>query len=329
MSFPETMRAAFVRETGGAIEIGDLPVPRPGPTDVLVRTTASAVDRVDLFVRAGTYRTRTPFPFVLGRDLVGTVAAVGPVVDAVTVGDRVWANSLGHDGRQGAFAEYAVVAADRVYPVPDGVADTDVVAIAHTGATAWLGLVREAAVRPAETVVVGGAGGGVGSAAVQLATVAGARVIATCSPSDDAWCRSCGADVVLDYHHDDLHDRIRDAAPGGVDVWWDNSGHQDFVASLPLMRRGGRVVVSAGLGSGTHPALPVGDMYTRDVSLRGFAISNASVADLADAATGVSRILAAGRISARIGATYRLADAAAAHRALESGTVTGRIVVLP
>ncbi|WP_305091752.1 NADPH:quinone reductase [Prescottella sp. R16] len=326
--FPGTMRAAFVRETGGPIEIGDLPVPQPGPTDVLVRTDVTAVDHVDLFVRSGTYRTRTPFPFVIGRDLVGTVAVAGQGVGSVTVGDRVWTNSLGHDGRQGAFAEYAVVAADRIYPLPDAVTAEDAVAVAHTGATAWLGLVREGAVRPGETVVVGGAGGGVGSAAVQLAATIGARVIATCSPSGDAWCRSCGADVVLDYHRADLHDRIRDAAPDGVDVWWDNSGHHDFAATLPLMRRGGRILVTAGLGSGAAPVLPVGDMYTRDVSLHGFAISNASVADLADAATGVSRLSAAGILRPRIGATYRLSDAVAAHRAMASGTVTGRIVVM-
>src|SRR5699024_8913343 len=107
--------------------------------------------------------------------------------------------------------------------------------VLHTGATAYLGLVREAALGAGETVVVEGAAGGVGSAVVQLAAWMGARVIATCSPSDAGWCAECGADLVLDYHRDDLYEQVREAAPAGIDVWWDNSGRNDFAGFLPLM----------------------------------------------------------------------------------------------
>ncbi|MBS0507268.1 MAG: NADPH:quinone reductase [Proteobacteria bacterium] len=321
------MRAAFIEQPGGAIRLGRLPVPCPGPTDVLVRVQASGVNHVDLFVRSGAYRTPMPRPFVLGRDLVGSVAGLGAGVSGFAVGERVWCNSLGHAGRQGALAEYAVVAADRLYPLPAQADAQQAVAMLHTAATAHIGLVREARLQAGETLLVEGAGGGVGSAVVQLARCMGARVIATASARDAAWCRQCGADVVLDYRTADLYQQVSQAAPEGIDLWWDNSGRHDFLAVLPLMRLGGRVLVMSGLG-GASASLPVGQLYTRDVSLHGFAISNASAADLARAAAAMNRLFAAGRLQARIGATFHLADVAQAYAAVQAGGVNGRIVVL-
>ena len=119
---PETMRAACVERLGPpeAIAVGELAVPIPGPTDVLVAVELAAANPVDTFVRSGRYPTRVPFPFVVGRDLVGTVTGRGSGAP-FDVGERVWANSLGHDGRQGSFSAYAVVPADRCYRLPDGV----------------------------------------------------------------------------------------------------------------------------------------------------------------------------------------------------------------
>lgn len=231
MTIPETMRAAFIRETGGidAIEVGKLPVPQLGPTDILVRTEASGVNHVDLFVRSCAFPTHTPFPFVIGRDLVGTVVATGSGVAAFSTGDRVWCNSLGHAGRQGSFAEYAVVPVERLYPVPDQADPAEAVAVLHTAATAHIGLVREAGLKAGETVFVEGAGGGVGSAVVQMASAMGASVIATASPQDTDWCHACGADTILDYHRADLYDQVHRAAPQGVDVWWDNRDRKSVV----------------------------------------------------------------------------------------------------
>lgn len=330
MNTPPRMHAAFIRRTGGVeeIEYGELPVPRPGSTDVLVRMLASAVNHVDLHVRSGAYPTHTPFPFIIGRDLVAEVVETGAGVSTFAPGERVWCNSLGHHGRQGAFAEYAVVGCERLYPLPAGANVEQAAALLHAAATAWLGLVREAALQAGETILVEGAGGAVGSAVTQLASRMGARVIATASPADEAWVRSCGAEQVLDYHRPDRHAQVRAAAPEGIDVWWDNSGHNDFSQCLPLMALGGRVVVMSGL-RGSSPVLPVGALYTRDIRLHGFAISNASTADLAAAARAINHLLAAGQLRARIGARFRLADAARAHAALAEGQVTGRIVVVP
>ncbi|GAB2755823.1 NADPH:quinone reductase [Sinomonas soli] len=327
MDLPATMRAAFIRETGGTdrIEIGELPTPRPGPTDVVVQFQASAVNHVDTFVRSGAYRTPLAFPFVIGRDLVGTVAAAGPGAQGFALGDRVWTNSLGHAGRQGAWSEYAVVASERLYHLPPDVDAGEAAAALHPTATAHLGLFRRARLTAGDTVLVGGAGGAVGSAAVQLAAAAGARVIATAAPRDHRWAASCGAALVLDYRDPELPALIRDAAPEGIDVWLDTSGHHDLPAAVPLLRPGGTIVVMAGLAAQTP--LPVGALYTRDASVRGFAISNASVDDLAAAARAVNRLLARGRPVVRTAATLRLDDAAEAHALQEGRSVRGRIVV--
>jgi hypothetical protein len=112
--------AAYSTALGPAecIEVGQLPVPAPGPTDVLVRTEALAVDQVDTLVRSGAYRTPTPFPFIIGRDLAGTVAASGPGAVGFAEGDQVWCNRLGHGGRQGSFAQHVVAAAERLCHLP-------------------------------------------------------------------------------------------------------------------------------------------------------------------------------------------------------------------
>jgi NADPH:quinone reductase-like Zn-dependent oxidoreductase len=327
---PEQALAAYIRSLGGpdVIEYGEVPTPRPGPGEVLVRTAALAVDHVDTFVRSGRYRTPTPFPFVVGRDLVGSVAALGPGAAGFAPGQPVWCNSLGHAGRQGSFAQYAAVPAERLYRLPAGVDPVAAVVLLHTAATAWLGLVRHARLRAGETVLVGGAGGGVGSAAVQLAAAAGARVIATGGPADADWARAAGAVLVLDYHDRDLYRNVAAAAPEGVDVYWDTSGHHDLVATLPLLARGGRVLITAGLAATTP--LPVGPLYTADAALLGFAISNASVVDLAAAAAAINAGLASGVLRGRIAETLPLAETAHAHALVESGAhPPGRLVVLP
>lgn len=329
-SLPESMTAAYVTKLGAAdrIRVGSLPVPVPGTAEVLVRTEALVVNHVDTFVRSGAYPTSTPFPFVVGRDLVGTVAARGDQAGAFEPGERVWCNSLGHHGRQGSFAEYALVPGERLYRLPDGIDPVDAVIVLHTAATAHLGLVRDALLRPGATVVIGGAGGGVGSAAVQLAASLGARVIATCGADDAQWCRGCGAAVTLDYHDPNLARRIAEAAPDGVDVYWDSSGHHDFAATLPLLARGGRVLVTAGLDA--VPILPAGELYTRDARLLGFAISNASVVDLAAAARTINDLLTRRVLHGRIALRLPLREAAQAHRRQETGEhPPGRIVVLP
>ncbi|MBV9922802.1 MAG: NADPH:quinone reductase [Pseudonocardia sp.] len=323
------MRAAWIDALGPAdsIRYGQLPVPDPGPTDVLVRVEAVAVDPVDTFVRSGAYPTPLPFPFVIGRDLVGTVAVVGAGAVGFAVGDRVWCNSLGHAGRQGAAAEFAVVAADRLYHLPAGVDPVVAVAIAHPGATAFLALVVHGRLAAGETLFVGGGAGHVGSAAIALGSRAGARVIASARAEDLDHCRSSGAAVALDYRGAGFADALRDAAPDGVDVHLETSGQHGLALAVDVLADRGRIVVMAGMAA--RPVFPAGPFYLRDGRIIGFVISNARTSELAEAATCVNDLLVGGLRPRRI-EELPLSAAAEAHRRLETGQARGvRLVLRP
>ncbi|GAB2533334.1 zinc-binding dehydrogenase [Brachybacterium huguangmaarense] len=325
---PAVLRAAFVRALGGpaALEVGELPVPRPGPTDVLVRVEAAAIDHVDLVVLSGSYPTPTPFRFVAGRDAVGTVTDTGEgAASRFAPGDRVWTNSLGHAGRQGAFAQYAVVPADRLYRPADRADALEAVALAHAGVTAAIGLRRRARVRAGDNVVIGAGGGGGGSAAVRLAELAGARVVATASADDLARVRGLGADAALDRRAGDLAERRGDAVGPGADIACDTSGRMDLAGTLGLLAPGGTLLVTAGMD--TRHEITAGDLYTRDAAVRGFAMSSASVEDLAEAARAVGTLLSADPVPVRIAETVGLDGVAGACERLASGGVRGRIVV--
>ena len=319
-------RAAYITELGApeVIRYGVVPIPAIGPTDVLVRSEALAVNPVDCLIRAGVYRTPTPFPFIVGRDVAGVVVVAGPGAAGFAVGDRVWSNSLGHGGRQGSFSDYVVVAADRCYHLPDAVSADAAVAVFHPAATAYLALFRHANLQPGETVYVGGGAGNVGRATIELAAAAGARVIASARPEDFDDCAALGASAVVDYQ--DGAAAVAKAASEGVDVYLDTSGHHDFAAALEVLAKGGRIVIMAGTA---RVPLPVSALFQRDARLVGFVISDALVSDLAAAAALINKRLAAGGLKPRIASTMTLADTAQAHRLVEARTVRGRIVLHP
>ncbi len=327
------MRAAYITELGSAdeIRVGELPRPTPGPTDVLVRVEALAVNPVDTFVRSGAYRTPTPFPFVVGRDVVGSVVSAGPGAVGFAPEQRVWSNSLGHGGRQGPFAEYAVVPADRLYHLPDGVDPVAAVSVLHPVATAELALFHHGRLQFGETVYVGGAAGNVGTALVQLAVQGGAHVIASAGAEDLARVRSLGAATVVDYRDPSLPSRLRDAAPGGVDIACDTSGRMEMTTAVDLLALRGRLVLLAGARFSTP--LPVRALYTRDASVLGFAISNAAVGELAAAADRINQRLLAGDLHPRVAAVLPLEQTARAHRWVtgegSDPPLRGRLVVRP
>ncbi|MCS0605408.1 NADPH:quinone reductase [Streptomyces sp. LP11] len=322
------MRAAYIHELGtpDAIRYGELPAPRPGPTDVLVDTTATTVNPVDTYVRSGLYRTPVPFPFVLGRDLVGTVAEAPPGAAGFRAGDRVWCNSLGHGGRQGAAAEQAVVAADRLYHLPAGVDPYQAVTLLHPAATAYLALFAHGRLGPGQTVLIAGAAGNVGAALVTLAARAGARVLATASARDAAYCAELGAGEVFDYRDPDLAGTLRGAAPEGVDLHLDTSGGNDLQAAVGLLAPRGRAVLLS--GARTRPVLPVGPLYTHDRAVIGFALSNATTDELARAARAVNDLLARGALRPRATETFPLSATAGIHTRMERGELRGIRVVL-
>lgn len=322
------MRAAYVKELGSpdGIHFGRLPDPIAGPTDVLVNVIATTVNPVDTFVRSGVFRTPLPFPFVIGRDMVGTVVEAGPGAPGFRPGDVVWSNSLGHEGRQGAAAEQVVVPVDRLYHLPDGVDPADAVSVAHPGGTAHLALFAHGRVRPGETVLVAGAGGNVGSAAVVMAVDAGARVIATCSPRDTDYVRSLGAEVVVDYNDPEKAARMRQFTPDGINLHIDTFGDHDLNAAVDVLAPRGRIVLLAGVRS--RPEMPVGPFFMKDASILGFVISHASTEELGHAAAAINRLLVSKQLRPRLTETLPLSSAADAHRRMERGELHGKRLVL-
>lgn len=323
------MKAAYIERFGPAdtIRFGTLPPPvGGGPTDVLVDVISTTVNPVDTFIRSGAWRTPVTFPFVIGRDVIGTVSSTGSGVTDFAVGDIVWCNSLGHGGRQGAAAERVVVPVDRLYRLPDRVSPTDAAAVLHPAATAYLALFTHGALCTGENILVIGGAGNVGSAAVVLAAEAGARVMVTARHDHEKYCRSLGAEGFADYRHRDFADRCRDFAPHGFDLVVDTAGWNDMDTAVDLLAFRGRVVVLAGLRS--RPVLPVGPLYLKDGSVTGFVISRATTAELADAARTLNRLLAQGRLRSRVVEEAPLSAAADVHARLELGRLHGRRVVL-
>jgi len=328
------MKAAYIERTGPPenIIVGQLPDCRAGDGQVLVRVEAVDVNPIDTYVRSGMVAMPLPVPYVIGCDLAGTVVAVGPHVKHFKPGDRVWGSNQGLLGRQGTFAELAAVDEQWLYPTPAGVSSESAVALALVGITAHLGLVRDARLKAGETLFVNGGSGGVGSAVVQMARAIGARVLTTAgSPQKAALCRELGADVVIDYKTEDVAARIKEAAPQGVNLWWETLREPDFDKAVGVLAPRGRMVIMAGREA--RPPFPVGPFYVKGCSLFGFAMFNATAAEQRAAADDINAWLAAGKIKANIDRVLTLDDAAEAHRLQEqntigkAGTLTGKIVL--
>ncbi len=324
------MKAAYIEQVGPPenIRYGELPLPAVGPKAVLVKVTAVCVNPIDTYVRSGRFPVDLPLPFVVGRDMAGVVEAVGPAVTGFRPGDRCWCNNQGYHGRQGTFAEYVAVDEGLLYPLPPGVNDREAVAFVHSGLTACVGL-RRADLRPGESLFLNGGSGNVGSAVLQLAHARGARVLATAgSPEGLAWCRGLGAERVVDYRTGDVDREVTEFAPGGVDVYWDTSGRPEFDRAVARLARHGRLVIMAGLTA--RPPFPVGPFYLKGCALHGFAVTNATEAELREAAEEINRWLAGGRLRVRIDRILPLSEAAQAHRLVEGrARLAGKVLLTP
>lgn len=330
------MKAAYINQTGPPEVIlwGDLPTPQPGPTECLVKVTAVDVNPIDTYVRSGMVPARLNFPFIVGRDLAGEVVTTGPRVKAFKPGDRVWASNQGSAGRQGTFAEFAAVDECWLHATPANVRDEDIVAMSLVGITAHLGLFRDAQLKPDEIVFVHGGTGGVGAAVVQMAKLAGARVITTGGSEEKVKaCQELGADLALNYNTQDMDAAIKQFAPDGVHVWWETLREPDFERAIPLLAMRGRYILMAGRDA--RPVFPVGPFYTKDCALRGFAMFNSPAEEQRGAAADINRWMGEGRLKARIDRVLPMSQAAVAHRIQEESTIHktgalgGKIVLMP
>ncbi|MZD05894.1 zinc-binding dehydrogenase [Streptomyces sp. SID5785] len=336
----EILLPGKVEPEGLQVRTHELPAPAAG--QVVLRMDATGVSFAEQQMRRGKYFDQPPFPFVPGYDLVGTVTATGPGTDPGLAGRRFAAVT-----KTGAWASHLLVDAADLVPVPDEVSATAAETVIVNGITAWQMLHRTAKVRRGGTVVVLGANGGVGSTLAQLARHAGITVIGTASPRHHAALRELGVTPV-DYRDPELYARLRELAPDGVDAVFDHVGGPGIEDSWRLVRRGGTLVsygTAASKDEEGSSQLPILKLFARLGAWN--ALPNGRSAGfynfwagkrlrraawqrrLAEDLTQVLRLVADGTLTAQIAATFPLADTAAALRLAESGTVAGKVVIVP
>jgi NADPH2:quinone reductase len=320
------MRAIVISRNGGpeVLEPAEWDDPVPGPGEVLIDIVASGVNFVDTYFRTGLYPQATPY--VPGVEGGGTVAAVGEGVTEFAVGDRVgWAQV------PGSYAARAVIPADRVVPVPDGVSAEDAAAALLQGMTAHYLLHSTYHVQPGDTVLVHAAAGGMGLLLIQMAKLRGARVIGTVSTAEkEKLARDTGADEVLRY--DDFAAEVRRLTGGeGVAAVYDGVGAATFDGSLECLRQRGTLALY-GYASGMPEAFDInrlqaaGSVFLTRPTLGHHVVTRD---ELLTRASDVLGWVASGELRLHIGHRYDLADARQAHEDLEGRRTTGKLLLIP
>jgi len=303
-SIPQKMKAAAIDRFGGpeVIHTRSLPVPSPGPHEVLIQLGTAGIGVWDPYVREGEIPTReSQFPRVIGNDGAGTVVAAGDRVTRFRVGEHVYAYSM--DG--GFYAEYVAVHEDNVAPIPPGVNPEEAGALGADGVTALRGLEDQLGLEAGETLMIYGASGGIGHIAVQLAKRIGAKVLAIASGSDGvALVRRLGADAAIDGRVSDAAEAARAFAPRGLDAALVLTYGEGLPDALRAVKQGGRVAYPNGVEP--EPRVPDG------IESRAYDGEPGP-----DAFTRLNRLIGAGRFHVELGRVYRLEDAATAHRELE------------
>jgi NADPH2:quinone reductase len=262
------MRAVVCNAFGPpeSLAVEDRPLPEPAAGQVRIRITAAGVDFADMLMVAGRYQVKPPTPFIPGSECCGVVDALGPGAQGWAVGDAVIAASV--DG--GFFAEYACLPAERLTPWPAGLPAEVAAGFILGHGTAWFGLVQRGGLKAGETVLVTGAGGGVGIAAIEVAKRSGARVIAAAgSPDKLALAKKHGADDLIDYRAENLRDRIKALTGGrGYDVLFDTVGGDMFDEALRAGAAYARLLV-IGFASGRIPEPPTNRLLLKNMSVVG------------------------------------------------------------
>jgi len=327
------MRVIEATAPGGpeVLRIADRPDPEAGPGQLLVRVAAAGVNFIDTYKRSGVYPM--PFPHVVGAEGAGTVVATGAGVGEFAVGDRVaWSDA------PGSYAEFVVLDADRALAVPVGVSDVVAAALPLQGITAHYLVTSVFPVTEGQDVLVHAGAGGVGLLLTQLAVARGAHVITTVStPEKEELSRAAGASDVVRYTElEDLTQELPEIVRGltggaGVNTVFDGVGLTTFDASLACLRpRGGLALFGA--SSGPVPPLDpqrlnrAGSVFLTRPTIAHFIATRAELTWRAGELFGA---VSAGTLDVRVGATFSLADAADAHRALEGRATTGKVLLIP
>ena len=343
----KTMRAAVFSEFGGpeVVQVRKVPIPEPAAGEVRVKVQAAAMNHLDLWVRRG-LPIETPMPHIGGSDIAGVVDAVGPGAESVPLGTRVavdpalgyeWYDGQGQgeafdDARmrivgehtQGGFAEYAVVPAASLLEIPEGVSSTDAAAAGLVFVTAWRALINRGRLRPGERVLITGASGGVGTAAVQIAARAGARVYAVAGGAEKVKrVRELGAHVVYDRHQVDFSREVwRDTNKDGVHLVLDTVGEAVWASCLRALAPCGRLVTS-GATTGSRGVTEIRLVFWKQLAILGSTMGSPSEY------RQVMRLVFAGALRPVVHEVIPLDETRRAHELLEAGKVFGKLVVVP
>ncbi|HUN67138.1 MAG TPA: zinc-binding dehydrogenase [Bacteroidota bacterium] len=342
------MKAIHFNSFGGpeVLQFGEMPEPVPRAHEVLVKMKAAALNHLDLWVRSGERERNIPLPHIPGSDGCGVISACGASVTTVKPGDRILISpglSCGEcshclSGRDnlcrsyrvlgtkenGTYAEFVALPAENVVPVPAGLTDEEAAAIPLVFLTAWHMLVSLARVRPGETVLVHGAGSGVGSAAIQIAKLWGAHIIATAGSDEKlARARQFGAEETINYRTADFADEVgRLTGKRGVDIVFEHTGGNVFEKSIRVLARGGRLV-TCGATAEYSVTLDVRYVYARHQSIFGSWMGGkGELHEVLSFFGGPSP-----RLVPVIDSVFALRDAAEAHRRMEGRNNFGKIVL--
>lgn len=342
------MKAIVLHEYGDfdRLRWQDAPLPVAGLREVVIRNHAVGLNHCDTDLRRGLFGVAQAFPHVMGVDCAGTIAEVGPGVTGFHVGERVMPHFVLSCGtcrncrrgqeniclnadvlgvtRWGGYAQFTKVGQDHIVRIPDGLSFEDAVAGTVPFATAWEALIEVGKLHAGETVLVNAAGSGVGSAGVQIAKLAGARVIAsTGAEAKFAQARLLGADAVVNYQSDNVPEAVLQLTDGlGVDLAFDMVGGPRLHDAIAAVALGGRIV-SVGAHGGEHVDIDMIELFRKHISLHGCGRSTRAVYDT------VLQLMTAGKLRPVIHARFPLADAADAHRLMESRAFFGRMILDP
>src|SRR5262245_27530221 len=324
------MKVVDVTQPGGpeVLVLGERPTPVPGAGEVLIKVAAAGVNRPDVMQRQGKYPPPPGASDVIGLEVAGTITHVGPDAQDWRVGDAVCALVAG-----GGYAEYCLAPAPQCLPIPTGMDPVKAAAILETFFPVWTNVFERGRLAGGESILIHGGSSGIGTTAIQLAKAFGARVFATAG--SDEKCRACealGAERCINYRDADFAEELKAITNGrGVDVVVDMVGAEYFARNVATLAVDGRLVAIATL-RGAKAEINIPAIMQRRLTITGSTLRPRSVTEKGAIASALRRhvwpLLDAGTVAPIVHATFPLADAAGAHRLMESSTHVGKIVLV-